>query len=299
MYIKNKLLLILLAFISLFWFVWYFFYSSFINVWDIVFRSKDAWFKIFIDADFSSFSSSLECGKVCTFKEIPSWKYNFYASIKWKEDFYWTFNIEKNKKKFKNLSFENIVSLEKINSNIDIEQEFSFKKNVNKYDLYHFNKKIYSFIWSNLDETYIDKIYPFSWDYVFSKWNNVVIFNLEKELFSFKIENFSYIKKNNWSFYIVTDRWVFLINWNNLEYKRIFDDFIVDFSWKYIWIIYPWKSNDIVSNISNSYRIVSYSPVSKNHKILLDTREKVDKIFVEDWEIKISNQNWELLIINL
>lgn len=300
----KKFLLFILWLLLIFSTIFYFFYNAVLNTWDIVFKSKDSWYSVFIDADFSSFSENINCEKICSFKEIPVWKYSFYATLKGKETFYWNFEIDKNKKKFKNIKFENIVSLDKVLdknnlSNSDKKNEFSFKKDWNKYDILHFDKSIYSFVWDNLDWKKIDKVYPFSWEYVFVDWNDVTIFTDSNTLLRTKISSLKYVKRMDGNLYFVTEKWVFSFFNNKLEYIWIFDDFVLDSSWKYVWVINPWKNNKIISRISNNYTIVSYSPISKNHKILLDTREKVDKIFIEDWNIKIFNQKGELLIVNL
>lgn len=105
-----------------------------------------------------------------------------------------------------------------------------------------------------------------------------------------------YIKSTstNGQFIFVTEKWSFEYNLykNDFKYNSLFSDFIFFDKKSFIWII---NKDDKEKKERFSYKninktlIIQYFPDTKQHNILLELDEDVEKIFKESWIVYIEN----------
>ena len=165
--------------------------------------------------------------------------------------------------------------------------------------------KIKQNIWNilkinNIDEIKIQKI---SWD------ENLFIVNYDKKNYIFdkkrlNLKNLNlnipiiYAKKINYKIYLITTKWTFILNNNNLEYFSMFSDFVFQ-KWNYIWII---KNNDfyIKNNFNlekNEWNLIFlYNPKKSIKKVLYRPNFEIKKILLQNNKVIVESENNKFLL---
>ena len=165
--------------------------------------------------------------------------------------------------------------------------------------------KIKQNIWNilkinNIDEIKIQKI---SWD------KNLFLINFDKKNYIFNKKRLNlkntylnipiiYAKKINYKTYLITTKWTFILNNNNLEYFSMFSDFVFQ-EWNYIWIIK--NTDDYIKNNFNLEKndwnlIFLYNPKKSIKKVLYRPDFEIKKILLKNNKVIIESENNEFVL---
>ncbi len=160
-------------------------------------------------------------------------------------------------------------------------------------------KNIWNFPITLKNNIKIKNIYPSKEKYLLSLNQKKYIFNLDWKIlaqFNFKID-IDYIKENKNNYMIKTKKWVFLYNKNNakISYFNMFKDFII-YNNAYIAII---KKDEKIGkkyfiNDNKKDIIFYYNPETKEEKIILKSDFDLTKIFEDKGDIYFENKLWEI-----
>ena len=165
--------------------------------------------------------------------------------------------------------------------------------------------KIKQNIWNilkinNLEKIKIQKI---SWD------KNLFLINFDKKNYIFNKKRLNlkntylnipiiYAKKINYKIYLITTKWTFILNNNNLEYFSMFSDFVFQ-EWNYIWIIK--NTDDYIKNNFNLEKndwnlIFLYNPKKSIKKVLYRPDFEIKKILLQNNKVIIESENNEFVL---
>ena len=165
--------------------------------------------------------------------------------------------------------------------------------------------KIKQNIWNILQINNLEKIkvQKISWD------EDLFIINYDKKNYIFdkkrlNLKNLNlnipiiYAKKINYKIYLITTKWTFILNNNNLEYFSMFSDFVFQ-KWNYIWII---KNNDfyIKNNFNlekNEWNLIFlYNPKKSIKKVLYRPNFEIKKILLQNNKVIVESENNKFLL---